>query len=108
MDEVDFYLEDLKSKFDKINPKEYQFLYFDASDSAFLYWFIRNYLKNEDIKIIFMLVDKSNFDENKKNIYGFLSNMKTCFDEKGNFFPLHDLNEDLKNKIQEKYIYEQS
>ena len=27
MDEADFYLEDLKSKFDKINPKEYCLVY---------------------------------------------------------------------------------
>ena len=52
MDNVDFYLEDLKSKFNKINSKEYYLSYSGGRDSHFLYWFIKEYLKDEDIKIV--------------------------------------------------------
>jgi len=52
MDDADFYLEDLKSKFKKINPKEYYLSYSGGKDSHFLYWFIKNILKDEDIQII--------------------------------------------------------
>lgn len=52
MDEVDFYLEDLKSKFNKINPKEYYLSYSGGKDSHFLYWFIKEYLHDTDIKIV--------------------------------------------------------
>ena len=36
MDEVDFYLEDLKSKFDKINPKEYYLSYSNSNKRLYL------------------------------------------------------------------------
>ena len=52
MDEVDFYLEDLKSKFDKINFKDYYLSYSGGRDSHLLYWFIKDYLKNTDIEIV--------------------------------------------------------
>lgn len=52
MDEVDFYLMDLKSKFDKIKPNEYYLSYSGGKDSHFLYWFIKEYLKRDDIKIV--------------------------------------------------------
>lgn len=52
MDEVDFYLVDLKSKFDKIKPNTYYLSYSGGKDSHFLYWFIKNYLKRDDIKIV--------------------------------------------------------
>lgn len=52
MDSVDFYLYDLKTKFDKINPKEYYLSYSGGKDSHFLYWFIKEYLHDKDIKII--------------------------------------------------------
>ena len=108
MDEVDFYLEDLKSKFDKINPKEYQFLYYGGTDNI-LYWFITENSNNNDITMILEPFDDSNFDKNKKNIYGdSFSEMETCFDKKGNFYPLHDLDKELEEKIKEKYKYEQS
>ena len=42
MDEVELYLEDLVSKFEKINPKEYYFLYFNVNSDKFLYWFIKS------------------------------------------------------------------
>jgi len=52
MNNVDFYLMDLKSKFGKINPKEYYLSYSGGKDSHFLFWFIKEYLKNDDIKIV--------------------------------------------------------
>lgn len=52
MDEVDFYLIDLKSRFDKIKPNTYYLSYSGGKDSHFLYWFIKKYLKREDIKIV--------------------------------------------------------
>lgn len=52
IDEVDFYLIDLKSRFDKIKPNTYYLSYSGGKDSHFLYWFIKEYLKRDDIKII--------------------------------------------------------
>lgn len=52
MDEVDFYLIDLKSRFDKLKPNTYYLSYSGGKDSHFLYWFIKEYLKRDDIKIV--------------------------------------------------------
>ena len=52
IDEVDFYLVDLKSRFDKIKANTYYLSYSGGKDSHFLYWFIKEYLKREDIKIV--------------------------------------------------------
>lgn len=52
IDDVDFYLLDLKSKFDKIKPHTYYLSYSGGKDSHFLYWFIKEYLKRKDIKIV--------------------------------------------------------
>lgn len=43
MDNVDFYLEDLKSKFNKIDPSKYYLSYSGGKDSHLLYWFIKEY-----------------------------------------------------------------
>ena len=50
--EIEFYLVDLKSRFDKIKPNEYYLSYSGGKDSHFLYWFIKEYLKRDDIKIV--------------------------------------------------------
>lgn len=50
--QVEFYLVDLKSRFDKIKPNEYYLSYSGGKDSHFLYWFIKEYLKRDDIKIV--------------------------------------------------------
>ena len=50
MDEEEFYLIDLKSKFDKIKPNTYYLTYSGGKDSHFIYWFIKEYLKRDDIK----------------------------------------------------------
>lgn len=52
IDDIDFYLLDLKSKFDKIKPNNYYLSYSGGKDSHFLYWFIKEYLKRDDIKIV--------------------------------------------------------
>lgn len=58
MDEVDFYLEDLKSKFRKLKNvggyDKYYLSYSGGKDSHFLYWFIREYTYPEfkDIEIV--------------------------------------------------------
>lgn len=52
IDDVEFYLIDLKSRFDKIKPNTYYLSYSGGKDSHFLYWFIKEYLKREDIKIV--------------------------------------------------------
>jgi len=52
MDETEFYLEDLKSKFMKINPSDYYLSYSGGRDSHFLYWFIKEYLKEPRIEIV--------------------------------------------------------
>ena len=49
---IELYLYDLKTKFEKINPKEYYLSYSGGKDSHLLYWFIKNYLKNDEIKIV--------------------------------------------------------
>ena len=52
MSEEDFYLIDLKSRFDKIKPNTYYLSYSGGKDSHFLYWFIKEYLHRDDIKIV--------------------------------------------------------
>ena len=52
MSEEEFYLIDLKSRFDKIKPNTYYLSYSGGKDSHFLYWFIKEYLKRDDIKIV--------------------------------------------------------
>lgn len=52
IDDPDFYLLDLKSKFDKIKPNTYYLSYSGGKDSHFLFWFIKEYLKRDDIKIV--------------------------------------------------------
>lgn len=52
VDEVDFYLIDLESKFKKINPKEYYLSYSGGKDSHFLYWFIKEWLHDDEIQIV--------------------------------------------------------
>lgn len=52
MNEEEWYLVDLKSRFDKIKPNTYYLSYSGGKDSHFLYWFIKEYLKRDDIKIV--------------------------------------------------------
>lgn len=52
IDDVDFYLIDLKSRFDKIKPNTYYLSYSGGKDSHFLYWFIKEYLHRDDIKTV--------------------------------------------------------
>ena len=50
--DIEFYLTDLKSRFDKIKPNTYYLAYSGGKDSHFLYWFIKEYLHRDDIKIV--------------------------------------------------------
>jgi len=52
MDDIDFYLMDLKSKFNKIDFKKYYLAFSGGRDSYFIYWFIKNILKDNNIQII--------------------------------------------------------
>ena len=52
MDNVDFYLYDLKTKFNKIDPHKYYLSYSGGKDSHLLYWFIKEYAKIDGIKIV--------------------------------------------------------
>ena len=52
MDSSEFYLEDLKSKFMKINPSDYYLSYSGGRDSHFLFWFIKEYLHDYKIEIV--------------------------------------------------------
>lgn len=52
MNEIEYYLLDLKSRFDKIKPNTYYLSYSGGKDSHFLYWFIKEYLKRSDIPIV--------------------------------------------------------
>ena len=53
MNEAEFYLEDLRSKFDKIDPDKYYLAYSGGRDSHFLLWFIREYLHETRIMPVF-------------------------------------------------------
>lgn len=68
MTNADFYLMDLKSKFGKINPKEYYLSYSGGKDSHLLYWFIKEYLHDTDIKIVGIDTFMEH-DDIKKRIY---------------------------------------
>lgn len=48
----EFYLKDLETKFQKINPSEYYLSYSGGKDSHLLYWFIKEYLHDNKIKIV--------------------------------------------------------
>lgn len=52
MDNVDFYLYDLKTKFNKIKSQDYYLSYSGGKDSHLLYWFIKEYAKIDGIKIV--------------------------------------------------------
>jgi len=68
--DVEFYLMDLKSKFDKIKPHTYYLSYSGGRDSHFLYWFIKEYLKRDDILIVGVntyMEHKEILDRIKKN-----------------------------------------
>ena len=52
MTNAEFYLYDLETKFKKINPEEYYLSYSGGKDSHLLYWFIKERLKDDKIKII--------------------------------------------------------
>ena len=52
MTETEFYLLDLEAKFKKIDKKQYYLSYSGGRDSHFLYWFIKEWLHDEEIEIV--------------------------------------------------------
>ena len=46
------YLEELKRRFKEINPSDYYLSYSGGKDSHFLFWFIKEYLKDTEIEIV--------------------------------------------------------
>ncbi|MGZ0065942.1 hypothetical protein [Thomasclavelia ramosa] len=52
MDEIEFYLKDLESRFKCLNRKKYYLSYSGGKDSHFLYWFIKEYLHDNEIEIV--------------------------------------------------------
>ena len=50
--DVRFYLEDLRTKFDKIKPEDYYLSYSGGKDSHLLLWFIREYAHIEGIEVV--------------------------------------------------------
>ena len=52
MDEVEFYLKDLASRFKHIDKSKYYLSYSGGKDSHFLYWFIKEYLHDDQIEIV--------------------------------------------------------
>lgn len=52
IDEVDFYLKDLESRFKYLDKKNYYLSYSGGKDSHFLYWFIKEYLHDDEIEIV--------------------------------------------------------
>ena len=51
IDEIEFYLKDLESRFPK-DRKNYYLSYSGGKDSHFLYWFIKEYLHDDQIQIV--------------------------------------------------------
>ena len=52
IDEVNFYLKDLESRFKYLDKKKYYLSYSGGKDSHFLYWFIKEYLHDTEIEIV--------------------------------------------------------
>lgn len=52
MKETEFYLLDLEAKFKKIDKKKYYLAYSGGRDSHFLYWFIKEWLHDNEIEIV--------------------------------------------------------
>ena len=58
IDEIDFYLKDLKSRFDLIDKSKYYLSYSGGKDSHFLLWFIKKYLHDNQITVVSVNTDR--------------------------------------------------
>lgn len=120
MDEVEFYLKDLASRFKAIDKQKYYLSYSGGKDSHFLYWFIKEYLKDDQIEIVAVntymehtAIRKRMYDNADtillpkfkpfeiKEKYG-----SPCFTKDKKFTPLHDLSDELLENIYKKYRIE--
>ena len=110
MTNEEFYLEDLKTKFSKINPKEYYLSYSGGRDSHFLYWFIKEYAHIEGIKIIGIntyMEHQEILARIKKNCDKVLLPILKPFEIKEKYgIPLYDLTDELLKEIEKKYNIE--
>lgn len=52
MDEIEFYLKDLESRFKHLDKEKYYLSYSGGKDSHFLLWFIKDYLHDDKIEIV--------------------------------------------------------
>lgn len=52
IDEIEFYLKDLESRFKHLDNSKYYLSYSGGKDSHFLYWFIKEYLHDDQIEIV--------------------------------------------------------
>lgn len=52
MDEIEFYLKDLESRFKHLDKSKYYLSYSGGKDSHFLYWFVKEYLHDDQIEIV--------------------------------------------------------
>lgn len=52
IDEIEIYLIRLKERFDRIDKRQYYLSYSGGTDSHLLYWFIKEYLKDNEIIIV--------------------------------------------------------
>lgn len=69
MDEVDSYLNELKSRFAKIDPSQYYLAYSGGKDSHLLYWFIKEYARIDGIVVMGVItrLEASEIAERIKN-----------------------------------------
>ena len=68
IDDVDFFLIDLKSRFDGLDKSRYFLAYSGGKDSHFLYWFIKEYLHDTEIEIVAVNTYMEH-DDIRKRIY---------------------------------------
>lgn len=69
MDKVDSYLNELKSRFAKIDPSQYYLAYSGGKDSHLLYWFIKEYARIDGIVVMGVItrLEASEIAERIKN-----------------------------------------
>lgn len=111
MSRAEFYLLDLKSKFTKIENLGYFYVivpYDDDMISKFFVWFINTYLKENDFSLwsyLFANVIRSKKCKNWRNARKIYLDKRcnSCFDEDKNFYPLHDLTDDLLLEIYKEF-----
>ena len=102
MNETEFYLLDLESRFMKINPKEYYLSYSGGKDSHFLYWFIKEWLHDTEIEI----VSANTYMEHPEMVHRMLENADTILIPKMKPFEIKEqYGIPCFSKVQDDWIY---